>query len=557
MSDESFADVYKVEGMTGIYIASKVVSQPSNGNNQLGPHHLGSVITYDHGATWRIIQPPANDVEGQTTGCLPSNNCSLHLTQKFSQLYPESRSVPIQSSKSAPGTIIATGVLGQNLKGHYGVYISVDAGLTWRQTLRDLYFFNMGDHGGVLSAVKYYKSNGETRHILYSTDEGEHWDQTQFHNEEVRLYGLMTEPGENTTVFTMFGSLPKEHSWIIVKVNLTKVFPRVCGEEDYKMWSPSKSDVKRSHIPCVMGQQVTYQRRMKRANCLNGLDFVRVLAKKSCSCDVFDFECDFGFVRVEGAIPRCVRDRSLKNLDPHAVPDPFCQRGRFYERSKGYRKISGDKCVDGFEQHYLPDIVPCPFEEVDDFLLFALRENISRYNLVTNTLEPLPIKNLKNVIAVDFDMSTNCVYWADINLDTIDRQCFSNGSKVETLVSHDLASVEGMALDWISKTLYFVDGNRVKIELIRTDINHSGRMRRTILDNKHLKKPRGVAVHPTAGYLFWTDWSTEDPSIKRANLDGSNVTLLFDKEKVEWPNGITVDYLSNRYEHQNATNLVN
>ncbi|ERL95566.1 sortilin-related receptor [Dendroctonus ponderosae] len=546
VSDEPFADVYKVEGMTGIYIASKVVSKPTNGNNQLGPHHLGSVITYDHGATWRLVQPPANDVEGQDTGCLPSKNCSLHLSQKFSQIYPESRSVPIQSSKSAPGTIIATGVLGQNLKGHYGVYISVDGGLSWRQTLRELYFFNMGDHGGVLSAVKYYKSNGETRHILYSTDEGENWNQTQFHNEEIRLYGLMTEPGENTTVFTMFGSLPKEHSWIIVKVNLTKVFPRVCTDKDYKMWTPSKSDDKRSYIPCVMGQQVTYERRMRHANCLNGLDYVRVLSKKPCSCDVFDFECDFGFIRVDDTIPRCIRDKSLENVDPYAVPYHFCQPGSFYERSKGYRKISGDKCVEGFEQHYLPDILPCPFQEADDFLLFALRENISRYNLVSNTLEPLPIKNLKNVIAVEFDMSTNCVYWADINLDTINRQCFSNGSRVETLVSHDLASVEGMALDWISKTLYFVDGNRVKIELIRTDINHSGRMRRTILDNKDLKKPRGIAVHPPAGYLFWTDWSTEDPCIKRANLDGSNVTLLFDKEKVEWPNGITVDYVSNR-----------
>lgn len=227
ISEDAFADVYKVEGLSGIYIASKVISKTVT---TLGPHDLASVITFDHGATWRPIQPPAEDIEGQSTGCSILNNCSLHLSQKFSQLYPETRSVSILSSKSAPGIILATGVLGSNLKGHYGVYISLDAGLTWRQTLRDLYFFNMGDFGGILTAVKYYKSKGETRHILYSLDEGETWNSTVFHNEDMRLYGLMTEPGENTTVFTMFGSLPEAHMWIIVKVDFKMVFNRTCDE---------------------------------------------------------------------------------------------------------------------------------------------------------------------------------------------------------------------------------------------------------------------------------------------------------------------------------------
>lgn len=86
----------------------------------------------------------------------------------------------------------------------------------------------MGDHGGLLTAVKYFKITGETRHVLYSTDEGENWSQTAFHNEDIRLYGLMNEPGENTTVFTMFGSLPEQHKWIIVKLDFMNVFSSNC-----------------------------------------------------------------------------------------------------------------------------------------------------------------------------------------------------------------------------------------------------------------------------------------------------------------------------------------
>ncbi|KAJ8922708.1 hypothetical protein NQ315_007743 [Exocentrus adspersus] len=462
LSEDAFTDMYKVEGLTGIYVASKVITTPVI---SIGPKDLASVITFDHGATWRRIQPPAFDVEGQSTGCLISNNCSLHLSQKFSQLHPETR------------------------------------------------------HLSILSR--------ETRHILYSIDEGENWNKTMFHNEDMRLYGLMTEPGENSTVFTMFGSLPEAHQWIIVKVDFEKVFNRTCTKDDYKMWSPSRSEENRSYIPCVLGQQTTYERRMPLALCLNGLEYERTVSKQPCDCDVHDYECDFGFVRV-GKPPRCIFDKNMTSYDPYKVP-ASCKPGQFYNRTKGYRKISGDVCIGGFESHYLPDQVPCPFQEVDDFIVFAQKERISRYNLQTKTVEELPVKNLKNVIATDFDMSTNCVYWADIAWDTIGRQCFANGSKVEILVSTDLASVEGMAIDWISKTLYFVDGVRAKIELIRTDINHSGRMRRTILDGKVLTKPRA-----------------ENPSVNRANMDGSNNITLFGRDTVEWPNGITIDYFANR-----------
>lgn len=80
---------------------------------------------------------------------------------------------------------------------------------------------------------------------------------------------------------------------------------------------------------------------------------------------------------------------------------------------------------------------------------------------------------------------------------------------------------------------YFVDGARAKIEVIRIDINNTGRMRRTILNETVLDKPRGITVHPVRGYMFYTDWSSEKPCVCRANLDGTSqvrrsVQLLVD-----------------------------
>lgn len=109
--------------------------------------------------------------------------------------------------------------------------------------LQDYYFFNMGDHGGVLVAVKYFKNKGETREMYYSIDEGETWRNIEFNDKMLKVYGLMTEPGENTTVFTMFGSGSGHHQWLIIKVDLRNVFARNCTEDDYKFWTPTSGNV--------------------------------------------------------------------------------------------------------------------------------------------------------------------------------------------------------------------------------------------------------------------------------------------------------------------------
>jgi hypothetical protein len=91
---------------------------------------------------------------------------------------------------------------------------------------RDYYYFNAGDHGGIIVAVKYFRSQGETRELQYSTDEGDKWQKLEFYDDDLRIYGLMTEPGENTTVFTMFGSATGQHQWLIIKVDLSTVFSK-------------------------------------------------------------------------------------------------------------------------------------------------------------------------------------------------------------------------------------------------------------------------------------------------------------------------------------------
>lgn len=334
----------------------------------------------------------------------------------------------------------------------------------------------------------------------------------------------------------MFGSAQSFHQWIIITVDLRNAFARNCTPDDYKFWSPSPPN---STVSCVLGKRDTFQRRLAYTNCYNGIGYERPVKKEICECSRRDYECDFGF-KLSGT--ECVRQKSI-NYDPYAIPSD-CQPGHFYKRTKGYRKIDGDVCVQSTYLSYAPDMIPCPLEEPTEFMLVAIRDKIAQIDLKDNRTM-YPITGQQNIVALEYDIKNKCIYWADIDVDKISRQCF-DGTAQEVIVDTDLSSIEGMALDWVSNVLFFLDGIRQKIEAVRTDLISDGRMRVTILDSKFLSKPRGIAVHPRAGYLFWTDWDKNTPSISRSNLDGTNVKRLFEKPKVQWPNGITIDQMTDR-----------
>ena len=469
----------------------------------------------------------------------------------LSRKYPSTRSIPVLSSASSPGIILASANVGQSLQHKTNVFLSADAGISWHQVLQGNYYCNLGDHGGIIVAVKYFKTEGETNILYYSIDEGLTWQQHKFYNEPIRIFGVITEPGENTTTFTMFGSNPASNGsidWIIIKVDLGQVFERNCTLEDYKHWTPQGDGVK-----CLMGVRESYMRRSPHAKCYNGLSFTRSTVVETCPCSHHDFQCDFGYVRADHrASSDCVQDERFK-ADVGDVEAPaFCPAGTFYTRSRGYQRVPGDKCQGGLASQYEPQQRACPLHlnHPATFMLIAQRKKIMKLDLSNpdQDLEELPLIGLSNVIAMDLDYETDCVFWADIDKDVIMKQCLSNGSSPETLVHSQLASVEGMAYDHLSKILYFVDGNKRTIEMVKVDSNRSGRMRKVVLDSQSLGKPRGIAVHPTEGFIFYSDWKEKAACIGRARLDGSDhkkIVTVRDGDKTPilgWPNGLAIDF---------------
>ncbi|KAL0973055.1 hypothetical protein UPYG_G00198300 [Umbra pygmaea] len=523
-ANEPFADLHRVEGLRGVFIATLI-------NGSLSEDNMRSVITFDKGGTWELLPAPTADSLGGTLNCQLSKGCSLHLAQRWSQLLNiQLRRVPILSKESAPGLIMATGSVGGNLANKPNVYVSSSAGARWREALAGPHFYTWGDHGGILMAIP---QGGSTTHLKFSTNEGETWKEFPFSEREVYVYQLLTEPGEKSTIFTVFGSYADQrHSWLILQVNTSDVLGVPCAEGDYKRWSPS--DERGNN--CLLGRDTVYKRRTPHATCFNGEDFDRPVTVSNCSCTRQDYECDYGFKLSDDlALQVCLPDPEFSgNL--YAPPVP-CPVGTTYRRSKGYRKVSGDSCSGGDVETRLDgEMLPCPVGESNEFILYAVRNSIHRYDLATGSDQALPLSGLREAVALDFDYEKNCIYWADISLDTIQRLCLNGSTGQEVIVKKGLQNVEALTFDPISRLLYWVDAGAQKIEVSNPD----GDLRHTLLNSTLLEHPRALVLMPGESLMFWTDWGDRAAGVYRSYMDGSNVSCIV-SESVRWPNGITAD----------------
>ncbi|XP_043847881.1 sortilin-related receptor [Dromiciops gliroides] len=523
-ANEPFADFHRVEGVQGVYIATLI-------NGSLSEENMRSVITFDKGGTWEFLQAPAFTEYGEKIDCELSQGCSLHLAQRLSQLLNfQLRRMPILSKESAPGLIVATGSVGKNMASKTNVYISSSAGARWREALSGPHYYTWGDHGGILMAIA---QGMETNQLKYSTNEGETWKTFSFSEKPVFVYGLLTEPGEKSTVFTIFGSYKENgHSWLILQVNTTDVLGVPCTENDYKLWSPSDE----RGNECLLGHKTVFKRRTPHATCFNGEDFDRPVVVSNCSCTREDYECDFGFKMSEDlSLEVCVPDPEFANK-PFSPPMP-CPVGSTYRKTRGYRKISGDTCSGGdVEARLEGELVPCPLAEENEFILYAMRKSIYRYDLSSGAIEQLPVTGLRAAVALDFDYEHNCLYWSDLALDIIQRLCLNGSSGQEVIINSGLETVEALAFEPLSQLLYWVDAGLKKIEVANPD----GDFRLTIVNSSLLDRPRALALVPKEGLMFWTDWGDLKPGIYRANMDGSSIYRIV-SEDVKWPNGISVD----------------
>ncbi|XP_034757086.1 VPS10 domain-containing receptor SorCS2 isoform X5 [Etheostoma cragini] len=265
-------DILKVRGIRGVFLA-----------NQKIDGKVTTLITYNKGQNWEPLAPPTTDMNGKPISC-KAPHCHLHLHLRWADNPYVSGTV--HTKDSAPGLIMGAGNLGSKLVEYKEeMYITSDCGKTWRQVFEEEHHILYLDHGGVIVAIK--DTSIPLKILKFSIDEGRTWTVHNFTSTSVFVDGLLSEPGDETLVMTVFGHISYRSDWELVKVDFRQSFSHQCTESDYVSWQLTNLQGEK----CIMGQERSFRKRKDTAFCIKGKSYISALTTKPCQCTEQDFNC--------------------------------------------------------------------------------------------------------------------------------------------------------------------------------------------------------------------------------------------------------------------------
>lgn len=100
-ANEPFADLHRVEGLRGVFITTLI-------NGSLSEDNMRSVITFDKGGTWELLQAPAADSLGGTVDCQvrqTPNHLVVSVQPGSSHLHQHTHTHPVFRTSPIPPNI--------------------------------------------------------------------------------------------------------------------------------------------------------------------------------------------------------------------------------------------------------------------------------------------------------------------------------------------------------------------------------------------------------------------------------------------------------------------
>ncbi|XP_011690826.1 PREDICTED: nidogen-2 isoform X2 [Wasmannia auropunctata] len=152
-----------------------------------------------------------------------------------------------------------------------------------------------------------------------------------------------------------------------------------------------------------------------------------------------------------------------------------------------------------------------------------------------NPGNPIYIAYTQMAIALDIDCLGGKAYSSDITGSRIVQLSY-NGSMAVTFITK-VSSPEGLSVDWVSRNIFWTDSGKTTVEVASLVTK-----KRKVLVSDGLVNPRGIAVHPYRGKIFWSDWNRASPKLEWANEDGTDRAIFLQGDYVKLPNSLTIDW---------------
>ena len=340
-------DFLEFTSLDGVFLAN-IVLLKTVGNEV--EEKIQTVISYDNGAKWHYLLAPRFDPYGKPLTCGYKDQCHLHLA--LTQHHRKARSI-ITNPKSI-GIILALGNLGSELIDEIDAlhtFLSIDGGVTWKFLDTQPSFLNFGDIGSLLILAS------QDFQLKYSWNMGANWTELSLKNinEQSTITNVLSHPLSNAQEFLIIGEIEastsgERRSGIVVLLDFSELNPDQCQKSfDYEIFIP-----KAYEESCILGRKVSYLRKIPDRNCYNGMDFEPIEKQENCECTSMDYECDWGFYKVNGVCEPI----SLRMVQTNFTIECYNLHNKHYLYSLGYRKILGNSCEG--KTVFDPILLECP-----------------------------------------------------------------------------------------------------------------------------------------------------------------------------------------------------
>jgi len=313
-----FVDFEKVQNIQGIVLVNTVANWEEIERDWVIEKKVTSQISFDDGRTFHDLK---------------AGDDKLHLHSVTDQ-----RNTGRIYSSPAPGIVMGIGNTGDYLhsRDQGDLYISDDAGLTWRKARSGPHLYEFGDSGALLVAVE----DGETNKVKWSLNHGQNWTRIELDDEIIPI-ALTTVPDSTALRFilTAIKGRGTERKFHIYSLDFRDLSVKKCGSTDFEDWYARVDS--EGKPTCIMGHTQKFRRRKADSICFVGEKFKDpVPVADDCKCTDEDYECDYenGFAREEG---------QCRAKGPMVPPEGACKSDsdKTFTGPSGYRLIPGNTCI--------------------------------------------------------------------------------------------------------------------------------------------------------------------------------------------------------------------
>ncbi|XP_052380838.1 low-density lipoprotein receptor-related protein 2-like isoform X37 [Oncorhynchus keta] len=145
------------------------------------------------------------------------------------------------------------------------------------------------------------------------------------------------------------------------------------------------------------------------------------------------------------------------------------------------------------------------------------------------------------VFCVDYDWRDQRVYWVSLEEESI-KWTSINTKETGTLVKG--VKSDSIAVDWVGRNLYWLDGLASQILAVRLGTSTVKSQNYIVVLDEDLEQPRSLLLLPHKGLMYWSEVGS-DPQIERSGMDGSERKVVLTRG-LSRPVSLSVDTLTDR-----------